>query len=98
MPRHKSTIGDVEMTEQVVPYQTVSAYAPTYTPELPLVKHIVRYISIQGPDASQGHFSAFEVDAYLSSWVQRGYKLLSAQYIGQNPEGIGILYILVRQP
>jgi hypothetical protein len=98
MPRHKSTIGDVEMTEQVAPYQTTAAYAPVYTPELPLVKHIVRYISIQGPDASQGHFSAFEVDAYLSSWVQRGYKLLSAQYIGQNPEGIGILYILVRQP
>jgi len=64
---------------------------------LPPVKQIIRYISRQAPNPLQEHYSVGEIDSYVGSWIEQGYKLFNTHYIGENPEGFGVLYILVRQ-
>lgn len=64
---------------------------------LPSVKQIIRYISKQYANPQEGHFSVAEVDAYVGSWVDQGYMLFNTHYIGEAPEGYGVLYVLVRQ-
>ncbi len=61
---------------------------------LPKVKQIIRYISRQAPSIEQEHFSVQEVDDYLSFWILQGYELFNTHYLGENPEGFGVLYIL----
>lgn len=65
--------------------------------DFPSVKQIVRYLSRQAPNPLEAHYSIAEVDAYVGSWVDQGYKLISTHYLGENPEGFGVLYILVRE-
>jgi len=61
---------------------------------LPKVKQIIRYISRQAPDPQSGHFGVGEIDSYLSGWIGQGYELFNTHYLGENPEGFGVLYIL----
>lgn len=64
---------------------------------LPFVKQVIRYISRTGGDPQSGHYSVFDVDAYLSEWVEKGYELFNTHYLGENPEGFGVLYVLVKK-
>lgn len=64
---------------------------------LPKVKQIIRYISRQYANPQEGHFSVAEVDAYVGSWIEQGYTLFNTHYLGENPEGFGVLYVLVAE-
>lgn len=64
---------------------------------LPKVKQIIRYISRQYANPQEGHYSVAEVDAYVGSWIEQGYKLFNTHYLGENPEGFGVLYVLVAE-
>ena len=60
----------------------------------PYVKQIVRYLSTSG-QYDEGAEPVWAVDQYLDAWYQQGYVLKDTHYMGQNPEGIGVLYVLV---
>jgi two-component SAPR family response regulator len=63
---------------------------------LPRVKQIIRWISKMNYSNPEANFwSVQEVDAYINSWLEQGYALFNTHYIGDNPEGYGVLYILV---
>lgn len=62
---------------------------------LPKVHHFIRYLSKTGLTIPGGAFSVAEVDAYLSEWLEKGYELFNTHFVDQNPEGFGVLYILV---
>jgi len=63
---------------------------------LPSVKNIVRYLSKTGL-TNELSDPASEVDAYVGSWIDKGYTLISASFIESNIEGIGMVYVLVRK-
>ena len=64
--------------------------------EMPYVKQIIRYISRTAGDPQANHWSVQEIDAYLDAWYQQGYKLYNTHYLGENPEGFGVLYIMTK--
>lgn len=58
------------------------------------VHHIVRRVGTQMmPD---GTITADQADAYIRTWVQAGYELKFVQPLGMEPNGVNILYILVK--
>lgn len=60
------------------------------------VKNVVRWISkqnISNPDL--GVWAVSEVDEYLNYLYTMGYHLFNTHYLGENPEGYGVLYVLV---
>lgn len=62
---------------------------------LPLVKQMVRWISAGINETGD---SVFTIDAELSLYLEKGYKLVSTHYLGTDPQnGIGVLYILAIQ-
>ena len=63
--------------------------------ELPAVKQIVRYISDQGIELN-GAEPVWQIDEYLSYYVKAGYTLVRTHYLGKNPEGYGMLYVLTK--
>jgi hypothetical protein len=64
------------------------------TPEvkLPPVYTFQVYVAFGMP--SEGSWSPREVEGFLWSKYNEGYKLHSTHYIGQNPEGLGMVYVL----
>jgi hypothetical protein len=68
-----------------------------FDPNLPAVHHILRYLSKTGATIPQGAFSIADTDAYLSEWLDKGYEIKNTHFVDQNPEGFGLLYILVRK-
>ena len=67
--------------------------------EYPLVKQIVRVISRMSQDDDLGGFHSVEtIDAYLSEWVEKGYKLVNTHLVSEIPEGYQMLYILEKLP
>lgn len=66
-------------------------------PNLPKVHHILRYLSKTGATIVQGAFSIADTDAYIGEWLEKGYELFNTHFVDQNPEGFGVLYILVRK-
>ena len=70
---------------------------PKLTPELSKVKLVVRYLSktlMPQGDA----WLANDVEAYLTSYIDLGYRLVDTHYVGENPDGYGICFILTREP
>lgn len=62
---------------------------------LPNVKQVIRYISRQNlTDVNANVFSVWEVDEYLNQLNLQGYDLFETHYLGENPEGFGMLYVL----
>lgn len=59
------------------------------------VHHYLRYIAKGMP--LEGSVSAEQVNMELSGWYAKGYRILSTHYLGENPEGYGVLYVLVRE-
>jgi len=62
----------------------------------PSIHNFIRYISRKGEDTADGQRSVWTVDAELEQWIQKGFKLFNTHFLGENPEGFGVLYILVR--
>lgn len=68
-----------------------------FDPNLPKVHHILRYLSKTGATIPQGAFSIADTDAYIGEWLDKGYELFNTHFVDQNPEGFGLLYVLVRK-
>jgi len=62
------------------------------------VKQIQRVISKRNlTNTDAGYFAIADVDAYLSEYLADGWKLQNSFYLGENPEGYLLWYILVKQ-
>ena len=64
---------------------------------LPKVHVVMRYLSnmnISNP--ATGEVSGAEMDALLSDWVLKGYKIVYATSAGANPNGHGLIIFLQR--
>lgn len=58
------------------------------------IHHVVRKVGVQSmPD---GTITGAEADAYLRTWLQSGYRLAFVQSLGIEPNGVNILYILIK--
>jgi hypothetical protein len=64
--------------------------------DMPRVKQIIRYLSKQGRYGQEGSWPVGDVDVYLSEFINLGYTLFDTHYMGEAPEGYGVLYVLVR--
>ena len=80
---HDNIIGDIESAKEEIDL------------ELPRVRQIVRYINKQGVFGSTGSWPREAIDNYLDVWLKKGYKLMNSHYLGENPEGFGVLYVLI---
>lgn len=60
----------------------------------PAVKQMTRTISSV---TNEDHDSVYEVDRELTEWLKQGYKLMTAQIIGNDQQGVSVYYLLVRQ-
>jgi len=61
---------------------------------------IVRGISKSGRivrSALGAYFPSDQVDAYIRSWLEEGYKVLSVDYLGEDQDGFRVMYVLVRE-
>lgn len=57
------------------------------------VKQMVRTLSGYSDDT---HDAIQMVDNELSSWINMGWKLFSVRYVGTDPQGIVVLYVLTK--
>jgi hypothetical protein len=61
------------------------------------IKHIIRAISKTGLPMQGGQIEPLpQVEAYISSFMDQGYKLAYTVMLGQDPEMINMLYILTK--
>lgn len=67
--------------------------------DVPKVHNMVRWISkTNRSQPEMGIWTASEVDAHVSAWVEKGYKLFNTHYVGESPDGAyGFMYVLVIQ-
>ena len=61
------------------------------------VRQIVRFISKKENFGQEASWPAASIDEYLASWLNQGYTLFNTHYLGENPEGYGVLYILIKK-
>ena len=62
------------------------------------LKTVVRTFSRTGGYlANANAFPGAQIDAYVASFLDEGYKLVNTHYLGENPEGFIMMYVLVRQ-
>lgn len=65
----------------------------------PAVLNIIRYIAkgmILGdePPAGMGAWTVKMVNELLDEYYRLGYRIVNTHYLGENPEGFGMLYVL----
>lgn len=84
--------------------RTKSMIGEELTMEYPSVKQIVRVLSSRGFDnPALGVFAVETVDAYVSEWIDKGYRLANTHYVkqtgspGAEDEGYMMVYVLVKQ-
>lgn len=67
------------------------------TGDVPRVLNIVRYISKEGlTDPDSGVWGVHDINEYLSAYIDAGYEIVGTHYIGEAPEGYGMIYVLAR--
>ena len=86
--KQKTDVEEVEV-EEVVEQE---AEATVKVPYLP-VKHIVRVISSGAP--INGAVAVGEVNEYLAEQYEQGYSLFGTHFLGIQPEGYAMMWILV---
>ena len=59
----------------------------------PLVHTMVRAIASTAVPVGETQM-IWEVDKEISDWVARGYHLVNTHYLGREPEGWNVMYIL----
>jgi hypothetical protein len=62
--------------------------------DYPLVKTLIQPIATSLN--SEGR-KAYEVDAIVSAWVEKGYKLITAFPYSNSPDFVQVLYVLAKQ-
>ena len=67
--------------------------APQAVLEEPLVHTMLRAIATTAVPVGDTKMIE-QVDADVSAWVARGYRLVSTHYVGREPEGLMMLYVL----
>jgi hypothetical protein len=60
------------------------------------LKLIVRSISKTGMVTAEGAVPVHEVEAYVSTFLAEGFRVLNAVYMGETPEFITMLFVLVK--
>jgi hypothetical protein len=61
----------------------------------PRMHQIMRYIGKSDKsNPKENVYSGAEIDEYVSSWLNKGYKIVNTHYLGDNIEGYGMLYVL----
>lgn len=67
----------------------------TKVTELPGVKQMIRYIAkANRTNIAAGYDAMADVDSELSMYHSKGYRLVLAHFLGENPEGYGMFYVL----
>lgn len=61
--------------------------------EEPYIHTMIRSISTTAIPL-EGTKPWYEVDAEVGAWIQKGYKLISTHFLGQDPNGFMFAYIL----
>lgn len=62
------------------------------------VKQILRIISTQNlSEYNSNVWRVDEVDEYLRTYLDQGFRLLSAHYAGRDEAGIWMFYVLVKE-
>ena len=61
------------------------------------MKLILRYLNKQNVTTANGSFSVEDVNVFVSQWLNKGYVLKNTHYVGDNPEGYGVLFVLVKE-
>jgi hypothetical protein len=62
----------------------------------PTAHHMLRTLSFTGAPGPNGEQPVEQVDADVSGWLDKGYTLSKANYAGETPGGIRILYVFVK--
>lgn len=60
------------------------------------IKHIIRGISKTGGFSEEAD-PVQDIETYVSTFLNGGYKLFATHYLGETPEVFRILYVLVRE-
>ncbi len=60
------------------------------------VKLVLHYLNKQNVDRETS-FSVPSTNVFLSQIANSGYDLVSTHYVGDNPEGYGVLYVFVKR-
>ena len=60
-------------------------------------KVIVRYLNKQNVTPGDGSFSVEDVNVFISQWLNKGYVVKDTHYIGDNPQGYGLMVVLVKE-
>lgn len=58
------------------------------------IHHVVRKVGVSAME--DGTITGEQADAYLRGWLQNGYRLAFVQSLGIEPNGVNILYILIK--
>lgn len=62
------------------------------------VKQLIRWISKTNVSRADAGFDSVQsIDAELTAYYELGYRLFASHYLGENPEGYGVLYVLVHE-
>lgn len=64
--------------------------------EMATVKHIMRTISVTNVDTVSGAESLQSIESYVNGFLAEGFKLLSVHFLGHEPEGPKMLWVLVK--
>jgi len=60
------------------------------------LKIIQRGISKTGLETLEGAISASQVEQHISIWLNKGFRLAYVKYVGETPEFIQLLFVLVK--
>jgi hypothetical protein len=61
------------------------------------MKLVLRYLNKQNVTTATGSFSVEDVNVFVSQWLNKGYVLKNTHYVGENPDGYGVLFVLVKE-
>ena len=61
------------------------------------LKLVLRYLNKQNITTASGSFSVEDVNVFVSQWLNKGYTLKNTHYVGENPDGYGVLFVLVKE-
>lgn len=98
MPKMANVYAELELeTEQISELEPDLSPKPVMAGQ-PKVYQVIRYISRKNVTSEQeGAYSVSEINFYLTEKINEGYKLFATHYLGEVPEGYGMLYVFVRE-
>jgi len=84
-----------ELEKDIVMQKPELKTVATDVPESRL-KIIQRGISKTGLETLEGAISASQVEQHISIWLNKGFRLAYVKYVGETPEFIQLLFVLVK--